>query len=128
MGDDLSEEAEEEWCAEQRNLVVAYLVKQGLAAPNVGEWPAWHIAPVIAVWAVESQSRPDWVGWWAISGDVPTDYTTCGEERHPREALRDIGHRWSEEAAAQDDQLASLLKARGMLLVEWADDDNIWLD
>jgi hypothetical protein len=144
MSDELSEEAEERWCAEQRETVVAYLVEQGLNAPTVGEWPAWHVAPVIAVWAVESESRPDWVGWWAVSGDVPTDYTTCGEERHPREALRDIGKRWSEAAAAwgrrerhevmrlrsveREEELAPMLKVRGKMLIAWAADDTIWLD
>ena len=88
---DMSEEAEERWCAQQRRTVLAYLDRQGIADPNVGECPAWHLAPIIAVWAVESTNRPDWVGWWAISGDLPTDYTTCREERHPRQALRDIG-------------------------------------
>jgi hypothetical protein len=144
MSDDLNEEAEERWCAEQREMVITYLVEQGLNDPNVGELPAWHVAPVVAVWAVESKNRPDWVGWWAVSGDIPTDYTTCGKERHPREALRDIGERWSEAAAAwsrgeryevislgsaeREEELAPLLKARGKMFIAWAADDNIWLN
>ncbi|WP_232492670.1 DUF4826 family protein [Novosphingobium kaempferiae] len=142
MTDDLNDEAEQNWCAEQRESVVSYLVRQGIDAPNVGAWPAWHIAPLIAVWAVESKSRPEWVGWWAISGDVPIDYTTCREGRHPRQALHDIGKRWIEAAAAwaegrrselmqlasaqHERDLAPSLSARGESLVEWSADDTIW--
>jgi hypothetical protein len=142
MADDLSEEAEERWCAGQRETVIAYLVQQGFSSPSVGEWPAWHVAPIIAVWAIESRSRPDWVGWWAISGDLPTDYTTCRDDRHPRQALRDIGARWIEAGAAwargqrherislgspqRQEELAPLLEARGKTLIQWAADDDIW--
>lgn len=142
MEDDLTEEQEDQWCADQRQAVVAYLMEQGHSEPNVGDWPAWHIAPIIAVWAVESQSRPGSVGWWAVSGDMPTDYATCGDQRHPRQALHDIGKRWCEAAEAwsngqrhesitigtseQEQELAPMLKARGKLMIEWAADDKIW--
>lgn len=137
-------ELEEHWCDEQHQLVVSYLRKQGIADPNVGQWPAWHIFPVIAVWAVESKARPNSVGWWAISGDLPIDYTSCGDERHPRQALRDIGERWCKAAASwvkgqrsdlmqlnspeQERELAPLLESRGHSLIQWSHDDAIWSD
>jgi hypothetical protein len=142
MEDNLDEEAEEQWCAQQREAICSYLVEQGVASPNVGDWPAWYVAPVVAVWAVESQRRPGWVGWWAISGDLPTDYTTCGEDRRPRQALYDIGRRWRDAAASwaigkrneamslssreAEKELAPLLAARAELLLDFASDDCIW--
>ncbi|MFN4038756.1 MAG: DUF4826 family protein [Erythrobacter sp.] len=144
MDDDLDEETEEQWCAAQREGVLSYLVGQGFVSPNVGDWPAWHVAPMVAVWAVESQKQPGWVGWWAISGDLPTDYVTCAKDRSPRQAVYDIGRRWRDAAAlwahgkrcenmslgSQDDEkeLAPLLAIRAELLLDFASNDSIWTD
>lgn len=136
------ESAEEAWCANERTRVIEYLEREHLVHGEVGEWPAWHVWPQVAVWAVESVARPGWVGWWVISGDLPTDYTTCGPERHPREGVRDIAQRW-QIAAAQWEQgihsadwsicspeneatLAPLLASRARLLLSWVADDGLW--
>ena len=142
MDEDLDDEAEELWFAQQRQNVCSYLVGQGIGSPNVGEWPAWHVAPVIAVWAVESQQNLGRVGWWAISGDLPTDYTTCGDERSPRQALHDIGVRWRDAAASwavgerfdamslgskeAELALAPLLASRAELLLDFSSNEDIW--
>lgn len=76
---------EETWCAALRDQVIAYLDRQQLVHGRIGEWPAWHVYPYVAVWAVESVRRPGWVGWWAIAGDCPADHVVCGPERTPRE-------------------------------------------
>jgi hypothetical protein len=139
-----AENSEEAWCASQRAKVVAYLKQAQLAHGEVGEWPAWHVWPDVAVWAVESVARPGWVGWWVISGDLPTDYTPCGPARHPREGVRDIAQRWRAAAAqweqgnhAQDwsigsaeneSALAPLLSSRASLLLSWVADDSLWPD
>ena len=49
---------EESWCSHQRAQVAAYLANEKLAHGEIGEWPAWHIAPIVAVWAIESKKRP----------------------------------------------------------------------
>jgi len=144
MDEEMTEEAEELWCAEQRQIVADYLTNEGLVSPNVGDWPAWHIAPIVAVWAIESQSQPGEVGWWALSGDLPTDYTTCRDERSPRQALRDIGQKWSEAADVWKNgnryegmslaskelerELAPVLGSRAQTLLEWTSDDEMWED
>lgn len=126
----------------QRQNVLDYLSEQGFVEPTVGERPAWHVAPIVSVWAVESVKRPGWVGWWAISGDCPTDYVTCGGDRDPRQALRDIGRRWLEGAeqwakgersldwglhnAEQEQELPPLLAARAKLLLDFAAKDSNW--
>ena len=135
---------EQAWCDDQRAVVIDYLARQQIEHGKVGEWPAWHIQPHVAVWAVESAIRPGWVGWWAISGDLPTDYTSCGAERHPRAGLRDIAERWraaallmgkgktvsdwSVGAPEQRRELAPLLAARAETLLSFAADDALWSD
>jgi hypothetical protein len=137
-----SEVDEEVWCEAQRAQVAEYLAREGLVHGGVGDWPAWHVRPYVALWAVESVTNPGWVGWWAISGDLPTDYTSCGSERHPREGLSDIASRWKQAAdswrqnkpiegwsiGAPDDwsTLAPLLEARSGLLLSFVADDALW--
>ena len=97
---------EERWCERERERVIAYLKHQRLYHGAVGEWPAWSVHPHVAVWAVESVVRPGWVGWWVISGDLPTDYKIGG--------------------AGEQVVLAPLLAVRADLLLRWAEEEEIW--
>ena len=45
---------EERWCNEQRANVVKYLRSQKVEHGSIGDWPAWHVAPYVSIWAVES--------------------------------------------------------------------------
>jgi len=47
---DLSDAEEEAWCNNGRDRVIAYLKKEGLSHGKVGDWPAWHLPPYVAVW------------------------------------------------------------------------------
>jgi len=134
----------ERWCNERREDVSAYLHQQRVAHGRVGEWPAWHLAPYASVWAIESKSDPGWVGWWVISGDLPTDYVSAQAIKHPREAIRAIAERWSSAAeymargqtspgfsiGSPSDwpALAPQLSSRAKLLQEWAADPELWND
>jgi hypothetical protein len=139
----LNERADEaEWCATKRARVIEYLEREKLVRGQVGEWPAWHIYPYVAAWAIESVARPGWVGWWAISGDLPTDYTACGADRTPRGGVKDIAERWRDAAAnwgegrpvldwslgtlENQEALAPLLASRAELLLSWVADDTMW--
>ena len=142
MIDDPHEDADEQWCAKQREQVIAYLSDEGFITPTVADWPAWHVTPVVSVWAVESIKHPGAVGWWAVSGDFPSDYITCSEASNPRSALRDIGERWRQAAArwvgakpaegfqlrnaAHEHELAPLLATRAQLFLDLAADDRNW--
>jgi hypothetical protein len=135
---------EEAWCAQRRAEVAAYLERQGAVHGRIGEWPAWHIAPYVSIWAIESVQSPGWVGWWAICGDLPIDYMTAGKIRHPREALRGFSRSWSDLASRMArgeadpenaigppekwPELAPLLEVRARLLSEFAGDDSLWED
>jgi hypothetical protein len=99
----------------------------------------------VAIWAVESKIRPESIGWWVISGDLPTDYCSAADvepPQHPRKALRVLAERWLSHANAWRDgqetpefkiagphskeELAPLLKARAELFLDWVADDSLW--
>jgi len=136
---------EKRWCDEQWVAVFSYLFSQNVQHGRVGDWPAWHVAPKAAIWAIESLARPESIGWWVISGDVPTDYISSAEvqpPQHPRKAMQVFANNWLALVAAWKDgqeldnvriagstsyvQLAPLLKSRAQLLMEWAEDDTLW--
>ncbi|HXV01718.1 MAG TPA: DUF4826 family protein [Caulobacteraceae bacterium] len=137
---DPSNDDEEAWCAEQRDNVVAYLAAQPLAHGPVGEVPAWFVSPYVSIWAIESVKSPGWVGWWAISGDLPTDYCSADNCRHPRLAMRRIAEEWMAaiEGTRPGDltigklgkslEQLPLIESRAALLLEWSDDDDIWAE
>jgi len=144
MFDELTETDDDACCVEQHEQVLAYLLDEGFKSPSVSDWPAWHVAPLISVWALESSDHPGQVGWWVVSGDFPTDYTTCQGDRHPRQGLRDIGLRWREAAlrwaegkpadgwnlrdSDKEMELAPLLAARAKLFLDIAADDSNWIE
>ena len=61
-------ELEEGWCEERRSDVAAYAAKHLRPHSEIGDWPAWHVVPHVAVWAVESADRPGRVAAWVICG------------------------------------------------------------
>lgn len=133
---------EEKWCDERRTEIEGYLKTEGVSHGRIGEWPAWYVAPYVSVWAIESKARPDWVGWWVICGDLPTDYISADAIKHPRDAMRSISKRWLEVSADMSrgeehptvclgtpdtwPVLGPLLKSRAEMLARWADDDSVW--
>ncbi|MBL0041714.1 MAG: DUF4826 family protein [Xanthomonadales bacterium] len=48
-------ELEERWCMDRRQEVESYLSKEQVPHGRIGEWPAWHVAPYVSIWAIESQ-------------------------------------------------------------------------
>jgi Domain of unknown function (DUF4826) len=133
---------EDTWCAARAADVAVCLQRQALEHGRVGEWPAWHVMPYASVWAVENRHRPEWVGWWVICGDLPTDVLSAHDLATPRDALRSFGRRWVLHGACLDrgevpgawahlpdealPKLAATLKTRGAALQAWADDDASW--
>ena len=145
MNDEESQSPDEDaWVVERRSAVIAYLHGEGVRHGQVGEWTAWHLQPYLAIFAVESVIAPGRVGWWAITGDVPTDYVSFGDADHPREVTRHFARQWAEVSAfmlrgephpettigtpEQWPELGDLLRRRSQLLQQWADDDSIWND
>jgi hypothetical protein len=140
-------EIEERWCEQQRAVVTDYLQSQRVKHKSVGDWPAWHVAPYVSIWAIESYKNPEWIGWWVICGDLPTDYISAADiepPQHPRKAIKAIAERWlryvDESKKGKHpsdyiigkpesfDELAPLLEKRANLLIEWAQDDSFWVE
>ena len=145
MNDEESQSPDEDsWVAERRAAVVDYLRGEGVRHGEVGEWPAWHLQPYLAIFAIESVVAPGRVGWWAITGDAPTDYVSFGDADHPREVMRHFARQWAEYSASMLrgephpdvafgspeswPELGDLLRRRAQILQQWADDDSIWND
>lgn len=138
-------EIEERWCEAQRKTVADYLKSQGVKHGEIGEWPAWHVAPYVSIWAIESFKKHGWIGWWVICGDLPTDYISSADiepPQHPRKAMQAITERWLQYSNSKKQgkdikdfhigdsssfkELAPLLAARANLLREWVQDDTLW--
>lgn len=135
-------EIEERWCNERRNEVIAYLKGQNLVHGQVSGWPAWHVAPYVSIWEVESKSNPGWLGWWAVAGDLPTDYVSAGVIKHPRDAVKAFAMRWRAAAEhmargkappgfrigtpAEWPSLGPQLTSRAELFQSWAANPELW--
>jgi len=140
-------EALEHWCCERRAQVDGYLQSQNVKHGRIGDRPAWHVAPYVSIWAIESLTRPNWIGWWVICGDLPTDFISSADvesPQHPRKAMRAFADHWLKQVEAwkagrdyegiriagpqSDAELAPLLESRATLLREWADDESQWAE
>jgi hypothetical protein len=124
------------WASVQRQRVLAYLASQKVEHAGVSLEPRWFLSPYVAIWAVRSKSIPEFIGWWAISGDLPTDYLTCEDQRDSGDILLSFARQWKVVAAkmAAGDhlpgyrigpidkakELAPLLLARVELLEDFA--------
>jgi hypothetical protein len=134
--------AKRAWLLKQRKTVEKYLRAEHVDHLGVGTYPAFCVHPYLALWAVQSKQRPGWVGWWAISGDLPTDYISSSRRRTPRAALRGIARQWREAArymlqgrphpdyqiGTPEDwpELGDLLRRRARIIQSWVDDATLW--
>jgi hypothetical protein len=132
---------EKAWVRQEREKVLAYLTSQRCKHAGVGEWPAFHVDPYVALWAVQSPTTLGRIGWWAISGDLPTDYMNSSSGYHPRDALRHFSAEWLSVAESMRrgeehprtkmgtpelwPNMAPLLEKRAQILREYADDDGL---
>jgi hypothetical protein len=138
-------DVEERWCFEQQRVVAEYLRTQNVKHGQIGDWPAWHVAPVASIWAIESFIRPESIGWWVICGDLPTDYISAADLKplqQPRQAMRIFAQNWLDVveawklgkeientrigASQSNQKLGPMLESRALLLMKWADNDSMW--
>jgi len=140
----MNEEEFASWNADKRRSVISYLENQGIDSPNVGDWPAFEVAPYFGIWCVASKKQEGKIGWWAFAGDCPTDYVSENGECHPRAALRVLVSNWKSylphmksgnqpPAANFGDnfniqELGDLLEKRVSILEDWLADDTLWED
>ena len=135
-------EVEADWLAEQRGNVQRYLGVEGVHHGGVAAEAAWFVAPYVSVWTVESVATPGAIGWWAISGDLPTDYLSGRDATDARGALAAFSSRWRNVAGymlrgeehptikigspRDGPALGDLLQRRARILDDWVNDNEIW--
>jgi Domain of unknown function (DUF4826) len=135
VSDPMPDEAE--WLREQRANVEEYLSREGMQHGGVAEEPAWTVELLVALWAVRAHEPSGTIGWWVITGDVPTDLVSSRDAPDARTALRVFSTRLSEasvedhpEAQARPPEklqgLARLLRAQAEILRQIAEDDDEW--
>lgn len=140
----MSEEVDAAFLTRARGDLLAYLERNGVKHAGVPEVPAWVLAPYVAVWMVQSGHHPGSTGWFAISGDVPTDYVSSHDAPDARAAVRHFARLWREIAAYMDrgeehpecrigkseswPTLHGQLNSRAELLGEFAEDDRLWME
>jgi len=130
------------WLAEERKKVLDYLAAEGCRHAGVADWPIFYEEPDLALWAVQSTKHSGRTGWWAISGDLPTDYMSSSDGEQPQDALRHFAAEWAEVAGFMRrgephptletgdprdwPAMAALLEQRAQALEAYADDEEIW--
>lgn len=142
MLDDANEdEIDPAWCAEQRVHVHEYLQRERVPHGELPELPAWGVSPYVAVWEVPG-SVSGARSFWAISGDLPTDFLSADTLPDPRSAVRAIAERWelvarymtegkqhptiSIASHMEQGHLADLLAKRAQMLADWAAREEVW--
>jgi hypothetical protein len=58
------------WNAAQRALIFSYLEKEGIAAPEIGPWPAFEIAPHLVSGASNPRNRAERLDGGPLLGTV----------------------------------------------------------
>lgn len=142
VGHRMNDEEFAAWNSSMRARVFPYLETQGISSPQVGDWPAFEMAPHFGIWCVESKKQKGRIGWWVVAGDCPTDYVSEDGQCHPRAALRNLLRCWKgcvpymkagEQppyakfgTGANIRELGDLLETRVTILEEWLNDDALW--
>jgi hypothetical protein len=135
---------EGKWFKQERQKVAEYLEAEGCQHAGVAEDPAFFVEPYVTLWAVLSPKHKNRVAWWAISGDVPTDYMSSEEAEGARDALLYFSEQWREVAGYMRrgeehpemdlgdpkhwPELAAALEERAGILEEYANDEDAWED
>ncbi len=133
---------DEIWCGQRRAQVTAHLKSERLKHRDLADWPAWHVAPIVSVWAVEKQNATDEIVCWVVCGDVPTDTISAQRATTPRAAVRAFATKWHDAASQMANanpakkqasakrerahELALFLEVRSRQLTDWANDDSMW--
>ncbi len=130
------------WIADERNKVTEYLNQKRIIHSGVFDEPAWYVAPLVAIWPVFSLESPADVGWWAISGDVPTDHISANDVPDAKAAMSEFSKRWLElseymlrgephpdvQMGSPDEwpELGDLLFRRAKMLAELVEGSGAW--
>ncbi|MFT4512400.1 MAG: hypothetical protein ACI89X_003388 [Planctomycetota bacterium] len=131
------------WCLALRSEIGVYLKSEGYEHGKILDWPAWNVAPHVAMWAIESPTQPGYVGAWVLCGNLPMDYIAGDDLKSPREAMTAIAARWQElidnlrvgkptdgvviESDGAPEQTVAMMESRVSVLRELIDDEEAWI-
>jgi hypothetical protein len=127
-----------------RRQVVHYLDHFKMRYSEVPAAPAWQVAPEVYLWRVYGFQSDVQPAWFAISGNLPTDYVTSDSAPDLRAAVRYFARLWLEAADCmkagkshrsfsigtpdQWPQLQLLLRDRAQLLAGFSEDEALWVE
>lgn len=107
----MTNKEENEFLQRARNEVVQYLTHFNVPFSKISLAPDWFLIPYIAIWRVFGERSNTQPGWFAISGDVPTDYVSSSDAHDARQAMRHFSRLWLDASSEVHDrkspQLAS---------------------
>jgi hypothetical protein len=134
-------DVEAAWFRRSRDHVAEYLLRQKVPSASLPDRPSWSVAPYVALWMVPG-ARSGNPAFWAIYGDLPTDFMPFDSATTARDALRAFGERWATASEyllagrqhptihigdpAQPEAFGALLATRATTLREWASDADLW--
>ncbi|WP_028764796.1 DUF4826 family protein [Shewanella colwelliana] len=135
----LSEEQREaltqQWIKEHFQKANRFLAEQGVIPSKVIAEDSRYLAPLLAVWKMESK-QPKAQTFWVMSGDLPSDYVDVKVATTARDAIRHFSMMWQLKAenltnsgAIKDKtqaQFAQLLVSRAESLYQIHNDEKLW--
>ncbi|ESP91024.1 MULTISPECIES: DUF4826 family protein [Pseudoalteromonas] len=83
------------WQREQLQAAQRHLAEKGIITNKIIEKECRILPPAIAVWKLQDEKGK---GYWAITGQVPTDATGDKAASNAREALRYFSYQWQLKA------------------------------
>jgi len=128
----LTQAQQSEWARIQFQKANKHLAENGVLFESVVTDESRYLAPYLAVWKIKAI---DGAFYWAISGDLPSDYTALENAANVKEVLRHFGMTWQLKAenllqAAGDDatqkEYAELLQNRAESLFAMQNAPQLW--
>jgi hypothetical protein len=136
-------EVEAQWCIDMHAEAERYLEDEQVPHGAISDWPAFRLAPHVALFAVASREQPGWIGLWVVCGDLPTDHLDAASIASPRAALATFASRWQAycealrsgaeaaelrigDLAVRADEVLPMLESRARTLEKWAQTDAVW--
>ncbi|MDK1286159.1 DUF4826 family protein [Pseudoalteromonas umbrosa] len=95
MSNSKPQQSIQDWQRQQLHAAQRYLAEKGIITNKVIEKECRILPPALAVWRLEDQTGK---GYWAISGQVPTDAVEVKVAKSARDALKHLSYQWQIKA------------------------------
>ena len=129
------EKLRQEWVRTQFQKANRFLAEKGVIPSKVLADESRYLAPYMAIWKMESK-RPSNKTYWAMSGDLPSDFVDVKVAATARDAVRHFSMMWQMQAEnlvrsgatrdATQAKFAQLLVSRAESLYRMHNDDKLW--